>query len=357
MSRTAVGTWGALADQAALYVEQGAVPACQVAVARGGKLELFEAFGEATTSTRFAAYSATKPIVAAAAWRLVDRGSLAVDAAVEDLVPELVGGPGRATIEQLLLHTAGFPNAPMHPEEGADAERRRKRFATWKLEWEPGSRFAYHPSSAHWVLADLIERLDGRDFRDAVEALVTRPMGLPRLLGIPPDEQEGIAPPTPVGSRPLGVDDPARHLASPEAIAAGVPGGGGIMTAADLAFFYQELLHNTHGLWSEPTLRDVTSNIRCRLVDPVMQVPVNRTLGLVVAGDDGKHVLRYACFGALCSPRAFGHAGAHGQVGWADPASGVSFAFLHNGLHGDMRRTGARAVEMSTLAAGVAAGT
>jgi CubicO group peptidase (beta-lactamase class C family) len=357
MSPAALRTWGELVDRAAHHVEQGAMPACQVAVARRGELELFEALGDATTATRFAAYSATKPIVAAAAWRLFDRGALPAGEAVGELVPELGGGPGRATVEQLLLHTAGFPNAPMRPEEGADAERRRRRFATWRLEWEPGSRFAYHASSAHWVLADLIERLDGRDFRDAVEALVTRPMGLPRLLGIPPDEQEGIAPPTPVGPRPPGVDDPARHLAAPGAIAAGVPGGGGIMTAADLAFFYQELLHNTRGLWSEATLRDVTSNVRCRLADPVMQVPVNRTLGLVVAGDDGKHVLRYACFGARCSPRAFGHAGAYGQVGWADPDSGISFAFLHNGLHADMRRTGARAVEMSTLAADVAAGT
>ena len=41
-------------------------------------------------------------------------------------------------------------------------------------------------------------------------------------------------------------------------------------------------------------------------------------------------------FGAANSARAFGHAGAHCQVAWADPASGISFAFVKNGLPMDM---------------------
>lgn len=356
MSPLGLRTWGEVVDRAARFVDSATVPACQVAVARNGSLELFEALGDASVSTRFAAYSATKPIVAGAVWRLIDEQRLDITRTVADYIPELTA-IGSATVEQVMLHTAGFPNAPMRPEEGAETERRRERFLRWRLEWEPGSQFVYHASSAHWVLADLIERLEGCDFRDAVEARVTGPLNLPRVLGIRPDDQAGIAPARLVGSRALPVDDPSRYLSTASAIAAGVPGGGGIMTAADLAFFYQELLNSSYGLCSEGTRRDVTENIRCRLADPLMNVPVNRTLGLVVAGDDGQHIFRYACFGAGCSPRAFGHAGAHGQVAWADPATGISFAYLHNGLDANMRRTGARAVEISTLAAEVAAGT
>jgi CubicO group peptidase (beta-lactamase class C family) len=62
----------------------------------------------------------------------------------------------------------------------------------------------------------------------------------------------------------------------------------------------------------------------------MMGVPVNRSLGLVLAGDDGKHRLRQGGFGKGCSPTAFGHNGAHFQYGWTDPATGVSFAYLNN---------------------------
>jgi CubicO group peptidase (beta-lactamase class C family) len=125
------------------------------------------------------------------------------------------------------------------------------------------------------------------------------------------------------------------------------------MTAADLAVFYQGLLHNPGGVWPGDVLRDATANIRCRLPDPIMNVPANRTIGLVVAGDDGQHILRYASFGQTCSPSAFGHAGAHGQIGWADPATGVSFAYLNNAVSPDPMLAGRRAYLLSTAAAAV----
>ena len=90
---------------------------------------------------------------------------------------------------------------------------------------------------------------------------------------------------------------------------------------------------------------------RSTLPDPLLGAPVNRTIGLVVAGDDGKHTMRYACFGAGVSPRAFGHAGAHGQVAWADPGTGLAFAYLQNGVDRDVMREGARAVIVASKAA------
>jgi CubicO group peptidase (beta-lactamase class C family) len=81
-----------------------------------------------------------------------------------------------------------------------------------------------------------------------------------------------------------------------------------------------------------------------------MGVACNRTLGLVVAGDDDMHQLRYAIFGAGCSPGSFGHAGAYGQVAWADPESGLSFAYLTNGLDSDQLRAGIRSNGLATIA-------
>ena len=44
--------------------------------------------------------------------------------------------------------------------------------------------------------------------------------------------------------------------------AVGVPGGGGVATAATVALFYQALLHNTDGLWDPDVLADATGRVR-----------------------------------------------------------------------------------------------
>ena len=73
----------------------------------------------------------------------------------------------------------------------------------------------------------------------------------------------------------------------------------------------------------------------------------NRALGLVIAGDD-KRVFR--AFSPGNSPAAFGHAGAGGQVAWADPASGLSFVFLTNGMDRNPLVMGTRGLKLSSAA-------
>jgi len=309
--------------------------ACQVAVARDGEVAWTESFGAAGDATRFCVASATKPIVASAVWQLIGDGLLDVDRHVVDYVPEFrTLGKDVVTVEQVLVMTCGFPSAAMAPEEGADPDRRRARFAEWELEYKPGTRYVYHGASAHWVLAELIERLGGMDFRDFVEQRVTRPLGLPRVLGIPRAEQAGIAQFSLARPEDLHADRAAM-------VEAGVPGGGGVMTAATLARFYQGVLHNPGGLWKPDVLADATGNVRCTLPDPLMGLPANRTLGVVVGNGFG------ATWGR--SPTAYGWPGAGGQVGFVEPATGVSFAFLQAG-DGEQRQVFVRAVEMSQLA-------
>ncbi|MCZ6784103.1 MAG: serine hydrolase, partial [Proteobacteria bacterium] len=134
--------------------------ACQLAVGRGGEIVWTGSFGTARPETRFAIASATKPIVASAIWLLIGDGLLDISRPVVDYVPEFgANGKDAVTVEQVLLMTCGFPNAPMDSVEGADPERRIARLAEWELEYEPGTKYVYHGASAHWVLAELIERL------------------------------------------------------------------------------------------------------------------------------------------------------------------------------------------------------
>ena len=82
-------------------------------------------------------------------------------------------------------------------------------------------------------------------------------------------------------------------------------------------------------------------------------IPINRTRGLVVAGDDGRSHLRG--MGRTVSPAAFGHNGAAGQVAWADPATGLSFCYLTNGRDLNVLREHRRTTAVSSLAAVCAA--
>src|SRR5207248_8457479 len=111
------------------------------------------------------------------------------------------------TIEQVMLHTSGFPTAPLGPPQWETSEGRRQAFARWRLNWEPGTKYEYHPTSAHWVLAEIITEISGEDYRSFIRSRILDPLGLQKLrLGVPPGEQGDIAEIALVGE-PTSPDD------------------------------------------------------------------------------------------------------------------------------------------------------
>ena len=117
--------------------------------------------------------------------------------------------------------------------------------------------------------------------------------------------------------RPVLAPEPAGHAPAttvPSMIEAGTPGGGGVMTAATLARSIR-VADNPNGLWKPDVLADATSNIRCTLPDPMMGLPANRTIGVVIGNGFG------TTWGK--SPTAYGWPGTGGQVGFAEPGTGV----------------------------------
>ena len=138
-------------------VDEGLLPGVQVALARNGKLAVLESYGAANADSLFCIFSATKAITSAAAWLLIQDGRLDTSEKVADIIPEFASNEKQAvTVEQLFLHTAGFPSAPFAPLDWNDPMRRMQRFDQWVLNWPPGSRFEYHPTSSMWVIADII---------------------------------------------------------------------------------------------------------------------------------------------------------------------------------------------------------
>jgi CubicO group peptidase (beta-lactamase class C family) len=74
----------------------------------------------------------------------------------------------------------------------------------------------------------------------------------------------------------------------------------------------------------------------------------DRGLGVEIAGANGHANARG--FGRTNSPEAFGHGGAGGQIGWADPATGISIGYATNGFDRNVIRQGRRGVAISSLA-------
>ncbi len=358
-----------LVQRAGREIDEGLLPSCQLAVARQGCVVADVTLGDADPTSRYVIFSCTKGVVGGAIWLLMSEGRLDVGQRVSEIVPEFAtNGKDVITVEQVLTHTSGFPNAPLSIDASLDRNRRLEQFSRWRLNWEPGSQFEYHPTSAHWILAEVVERISGMDYRRFISERLLEPLGLhgPRL-GVPESEQGDIAelvgvgePATPeefeaaLGISGIDVGEVTEQALlgfnHPKARIAGVPGGGGIARAADLALYYQALLHNPGDLWDAKVLADATGTIRCTLPDPMTGVASNRSLGLGVAGDDGLSHMRQN-FGRTVSPQAFGHAGAGGQIAWVDPTSGLSFAYVTNGLDRNVLREGRRAVALSSRAA------
>ena len=354
-------------------VDEGLLPSAQIAVAREGRLALFETVGAATNDSLYCVFSSTKAITSAAAWLLIEAGELSVDEIVADIVPEFAtNGKDVVTVEQLFLHTAGFPHAPFRPTDWPDRDRRLARFAQWRLNWEPGRRFEYHPSSSMWVVAEIIERRTGRDFVEFVRTEVAEPLGLDDLyVGLPASANPRVTelvhcgdPMTGEDYARLGIPEPPVTEVTEEAIlsfnrpevrAVGVPGGGGVMSAAELALFYQGLIHGGsvggRRVWKEETLEMARTVRSGDLRDPMSGVPVNRGLGIVIAGDEFRN---FRGFARDNSPLAFGHGGAGGQIAWGDPVTGISVGYCTNGHDRNPMRLGRRGLSISKRVAGSA---
>ena len=358
-------------------VESGRLQGAQLAIGSQGRLAGFRTYGmshqgaslqPATDDTLFCMFSSTKAIVGVGAWCLIEDGLLSLNERVVDIIPGWCaegGGEGYETItvQQVMLHTGGFPHAPMNPRLWEDREARLRRMMGWRLNWQPDSQWEYHATSAHWVLSEIINQRTGRDFREWLRERLLDPLGLDNLfVGLPDDEHARAAsiiyteqPLPPEGGEVFPQTILHFNLASQRR--AGCPGGGAFATAADAAMFYQALVAPAGDDEDRPAtpLRPETIELGttvatdpARHTDPLSGIPVNRALTVVLAGDDGLSAERG--FGSGASPRAFGHGGAGGQVTWGDPETGLSVAFLTNSFQQD-EQIRARTAEIGTLAA------
>ena len=181
------------------------IPGAALGIARAGKVAYAKGFGLADQArgiavkpeSKFRLASVSKPITSAAVLRLCEQGKLALDEAV---LPKLNLEPlsgefgdqrwGQITVRQLLNHTGGWDKAVSgdamfkSPEicraAGIEAPADAKTTVRWmlgrRLDFDPGSRFAYC-NFGYCVLGRLIESITGQSYGAAVKRLVLAPCG------------------------------------------------------------------------------------------------------------------------------------------------------------------------------------
>jgi CubicO group peptidase (beta-lactamase class C family) len=323
------------------HIAEGRYPGAQIAIARHGRLALVKTYGDARLDpqrqpardeTLWLLYSNTKVLTACAVWLLAERGALRFTDRVAEHLPGFeANGKGDITIVQLLSHRAGFPSADVPPEAWEDHELLRRVVCRFTLEWTPGSRLHYHRLAAHWTAAAMIEAVTKTDYRAFIRDHVIVPLGLgdDLFVGVP-EGQHGRT----VDMHEPSADGTRQVKRADENTAAfrraGAPSSGGYGTARALAAFYQMMLAggrlNGVRLLSPRTIQYVTRNVTGDMVDGYMGMPMHRGLGPHLRGTT--ETIRG--LGALASPRTFGHGGVGSSYCWADPDSGVSFAYLTN---------------------------
>lgn len=299
-------------------------------------------------------YSTTKGLAAMCAHRLVDQGRLELDAPVARYWPEFAaGGKGELPVRYLLSHRAGMAaiREPMPPEALFDWDAVTQALARQEPWWKPGEGHGYHAITFGWLVGEVVRRISGRSLGTFFRDEIATPLGaaadvhigldpsfFPRVAEMgpmaEPDPDTGLDIQAIVQNEPDSVSahafaNPPNTLAegvvnSPAWRSAEIPGANGHATARALARIYGALAIG--GELDGYRLLAPESIARChqeqsRGLDLVLRIETRFGLGFMLslpAGSLGPN------------PRSFGHPGAGGSLGYADPDAHIGFGYVMN---------------------------
>lgn len=335
-----------------------------VAITIGGKsvVDLWggrigEGGAEWNRDTVSVVWSSTKGALALCAHMCADRGLLDLDSPVARYWPEFArGGKEEALVTMMLDHSVGLPHVRTQIKPGGTYDY---DYMIGLLEneapfWKPGIRNGYQAYTSAWLIGELVHRSAkkrlGSFFRDEVAG----PLGLDFWIGFPADQEDRVAPmifpPVTDNSHTSRLakaavadkDSPAHYLLfntggfnpnSREAHAAEIGSCNGITNARGLAGLYAPLANNgmqgTIRLAGDDTLTRMAQVSVATHEDATLMIPTRFTLGFMKAMDNRK-LENATNYSLILSEAAFGHAGAGGSLGFADPGCRMSFGYTMN---------------------------
>jgi len=319
-------------------------------------------------------FSTTKGLTAMCAHHLAQSGALDLEAPVARYWPEFAAeGKDRVTVAQLLAHQAGLwdIDGKMTTEEALAWDPVVRALAAQAPHWEPGSQHGYHATTYGWLVGEVVRRVSGRSLGRYFADEIVKPLGANAWIGLPESEEPRVAvlqhfqdaiaetggggenpaadpeamrqlvaqfmgPGTVLG-RSLGA--PGGALARPgvwnqrDVRAAEIPAANAVTDARSVARLYAACVGEVDGVRIlSPAQLDTAITQRTSGPNTViMGLDIQFGLGFMVRSS----VM------ALGGPRSFGHFGAGGSMGWADPDAELAMGYVMNrmdiGLAGDPR--------------------
>ena len=317
--------------------------------------------------TMVVTYSTTKGLSAMALALAHSRGWLEYDELVSAYWPEFAqNGKGRITVRQLLAHQAGLFafDEPVDRDTVYDLDRLAEVLARQKPAWEPGTRQAYHAITLGFHEGELLRRVDpqhrtlGQFFQDEIAT----PLGLDLYIRLPewipnsrlaPMESPGFLKLLLGFPLALTIDSMCSTSNIHRALAVNpgsgivhddktiysrnleVPSGGGVGTARSIAKLYGVFASGGEELGLRPeTLAELAAPAipaANGFYDECMKGEARFSLGFMKPCEAWPFE----------HEKAYGHPGAGGSIGFADPESEVGYAYVTNrmgvSLTGDPR--------------------
>jgi CubicO group peptidase (beta-lactamase class C family) len=293
-------------------------------------------------------WSMTKGMIATLAHMLADRGQLDYDAPVAQYWPEFAKhGKESIPVRWLLSHQAGLVavDPPLKPRDHEHWDTMIHALEETTPQWEPGTKNGYHMVTFGWLVGEVIRRISGASSVGALfRQEIAEPLGADFLIGTKGFEDPRIATiiqpaPGALGNPNLDPDAPVNELMVRSLMrdsqlidapnsrgwrGAEIPGANGHGNARAVATIYSALAeggsHDGVRLMS-PERVDIAREVQVQSPDAVLTMPTRRSLGYMhaVPGTGDRR-----------GPQAFGHGGAGGSIGFADPEHRIGFGYAMN---------------------------
>jgi CubicO group peptidase (beta-lactamase class C family) len=329
-----------------------------------------------TADTGAMVWSVTKGLASTVIHRLADRGLIDYDTPVAEYWPEFgANGKAEITVRDAMRHRAGLSQLNgVSKAELLDHQAMESRLAAAPVNRILYGKPAYHALTYGWLMSGLARAVTGKGMRVLIREELAGPLNTDGLhLGRPPADAPTRAAQILVPQGTLS--NPVFNFVAPrvaalqysgafgsmyfpgmKAVVQGdipfldseIPAANGVTTARSLAKVYAALANGGRIDGTRFLSQELVAGLTGKpsfLPDRNIFVPLSFHLG----------------YHSLPLPPGFmpgfGHAGLAGSVGWADPATGLSFGFVHNrlltrmvldqaafaGLHALIRRDAARA--------------
>jgi CubicO group peptidase (beta-lactamase class C family) len=290
-------------------------------------------------------FSVGKAVAGLCVLVLASQGLLDLDEPVSRCWPEFAAtGKEGVTVRQVLSHQAGLPAIGPELPEGAlyDWGQVTEALAGQEPWWTPGMGHGYHVHTFGFLVGEIVRRVAGETIGSFLRRELADPLGADVSFGLPTGRRsrraEYVFDPSLVSRAESGkrtaVDARLRertYLNPPGATGVGtvnttawqdaeLPSANLHADARGIALIYGMLLSDSQSMLDGEVLREARSEAACG-DDLVLGRPSRFGLGFQLTQPERP-----------LGPNAgsYGHFGAGGSVGFADPEAHIAFAYVMN---------------------------